>query len=97
MRASRKQKKPPTYARPWHGGKTKGAAGFLLLNRDLGTSGLVLTAQLLQGFAQLTVCRSVVGVDSDGLFKALDGLREAAAFLALDGLREAAAFLRARF
>ena len=39
-----------------------------------------LTAQLLQGFAQLTVCRSVVGVDADGLFKALDGVREAAAF-----------------
>ncbi len=46
----------------------------------IGTSGLVLTAQLLQGFAQLTVCRSVVGVDADGLFKALDGVREAAAF-----------------
>ncbi len=54
--------------------ETRGDAIFI------GTSGLVLTAQLLQGFAQLTVCRSVVGVDADGFFKALDGLREAAVF-----------------
>ena len=31
------KEKPLTYARPWYGGKTKEAAGFLLLNRDLGS------------------------------------------------------------